>query len=302
MQFRSQKLLLVAAGISLAIGSTLYAKNLFIEETKKTVVFIFATDQRGELVPMGTGFFAGVRANPGADNSFLYLVTAKHVLADNSGSIRQNLFVRLNKKDTGSEVLHLDTSISGHQAIFTHTDPMVDLVVVPVGIDDKKFDIKFIQDDMLLSRQGLKDLEISEGSDVFFTGLFLPFFGEGRNYPIVRTGKVALVSDEKIPWRTDVAKPIEKRELLLLETQSFAGNSGSPVFVTAPSTTQPGRTELRLIGVMMGTFEQGNPIAVVQNDSTAVSKQNLGIAAVVPSYFLQEILSGDALKKFRGHN
>jgi len=147
----------------------------------------------------------------------------------------------------------------------------------------------------------MKQMEISEGEDTFFTGLFLPFLGQSRNYPVVRSGKVALMTDEKIPWRTDPTKPAEMAELLLLETQSFGGNSGSPVFVTfqAPNGGKPGEVNLRLIGIMRGTFEQNRPISAMQNATIAVAQQNLGIAAVVPSYLLWDILFGNELKAFR---
>jgi hypothetical protein len=285
--------------LALAIASSLNAKDLFIEETKKSDVFIFQEVGANSFQPLGTGFLVGVHAKPAEDRYYMYLVTAKHVVTDDGGKFRMNLVVRLNKKETGSEFFNLQTTISGQPAVFTHQSALVDLAVMPVAMDSTKFDVKLLQDDLLLTRDMLKELEIGEGTDVFFTGLFLPFFGQGRNYPIVRSGKVALLSDEKIPWRTDPAKPVEMRELFLLETQSFGGNSGSPVFVVAQKTPPLGQKNLRLMGVMMGTFQQGSPIAVVENSATAISQQNLGIAAVIPSYLLREILFGEALVKMR---
>jgi hypothetical protein len=99
-----------------------------------------------------------------------------------------------------------------------------------------------------------------------------------------------------IPWQTDRDKRAEMAELLLLETQSFGGNSGSPVFVTVGAFDSP---ELRLIGVMKGTFAEPRPMSVSQNGAAGVAKQNLGIAAVVPAPLLWDILLGEPLTKLR---
>jgi Trypsin-like peptidase domain len=246
---------------------------------------------------LGTGFFTGVKVE-GQDRYFMYLVTAKHVLTDDStGKIQGNALIRLNKHDGTSEFIHLGTTLDKQDVVFTSPDNAhVDLVVIPVFLDQAKYDFMFVSDDTVLTKDTMKQLEISEGDDVFFTGLFLPYLGQGRNYPIVRSGKVALITEEKIPWRTDVNKPTDMAELLLVETQSFGGNSGSPVFVTVPSA---GRTNLRLIGVMKGTFEQNRPVEAIQNTAVSVAKQNLGIAAVIPAYLLHDILFGEPLIRFR---
>jgi hypothetical protein len=286
--------LLTVALLSMAA----FAKNAFIDETKQTVVFIFAPAPDGSALPLGTGFIAGVK-HSATDAYFTYLVTAKHVIVDSAGAVRSRLFIRMNKRDGGSEFLLLETRIAEKNVLYTHpTDGLADIAVVPVAISNQKYDYKVVQDEAIPTKEEMKKLEISEGSDVFFTGLFLPFFGQGRNYPVVRFGKVSLIPDEKIPWRTDATKPPEMRELFLLETQSFGGNSGSPVFVTVP-TSAFGASSLRLIGIMMGTFEQGSPISVIENSATAVFKQNLGIAAVVPAYLLRDILFSNSLMEFR---
>lgn len=283
--------------ISAALLKPASAKNIFIEGTKKTVVFLFAPDSGGNIQPLGTGFLAGIKIGGEQNRYFLYLVTAKHVIVDERANVISPAFLRLNKREGGSEFLRLETKINNEDAVFMHPkNALVDLVVIPVSLDDTKYDFKFIQNEAILSKEGMTQLEISEGASVFFTGLFAPFVGQGRNYPVVRSGTIALLTDELIPWRTDPNKRAEMAELLLLETQSFGGNSGSPVFVTIGPFDSP---ELRLIGVMKGTFEQPRPISALQNGTVAVAKQNLGIAAVVPAQLLRDILLGEPLTKFR---
>jgi hypothetical protein len=301
MQPRNRSALLLSL-FSTALLQPAEAKDLFIEGAKKTVVFVFASGADGHLIPLGTGFLAGVNISPKAqpDRFLEYFVTARHVVTDDLGRIYGNIFIRLNKRDGGSDFLHLDTTLNKQDFVFTHPDDtQVDLVVIPVALDDAKYDFVVVGESLVLTRDTFKQMEISEGADVFFAGLFLPFIGQGRSYPVIRSGKVALITDERIPWRNGVNKPTEMAELLLLETQSFAGNSGSPVFVTVHSTAQIGRTDLRLIGVMRGTFEQNRPVEAVPNDAMSVAKQNLGIAAVIPAYLLRDILFGAPLKNFR---
>jgi hypothetical protein len=141
---------------------------------------------------------------------------------------------------------------------------------------------------------------------VFFTGLFVAYYGEHRNNPIVRFGRVAMLPEDRIPWRTDATKPAENVRLYLLETQSYGGNSGSPVFFSLGADRNPGSLILgppliKLAGIMMGTFNEPSPIGFAQTPTATIPfyRQNLGIAAVTPSYLLQEILFSDEMKKAR---
>jgi hypothetical protein len=51
--------------------------------------------------------------------------------------------------------------------------------------------------------------------------------GQQRNQPIVRFGKTALITDEKIEWKETI--PPMLLELYLLECRYHSCNSGSPV-------------------------------------------------------------------------
>lgn len=168
---------------------------------KSVVAFIYIEKQLGKSpVPNGTAFFVGVK-NPSDPNVFsVYLVTAKHVLfKPDTTEYLDKVFVRLNKKEGGSETGAIPISTKGEKrTVFTHNDPNVDIAIIPFLPNKAKFDFKFLQEDMITTREVYKELEIREGSDVFFTGLFIPYPGAERNYPVVRFGRVALVTEEKI--------------------------------------------------------------------------------------------------------
>lgn len=270
-------------------------------EIKSVVAFIFVKNEEGKLIANGTGFFVGVK-NPSNPDSFsVYLVTAKHVLyKQNTTDFLDIVFVRLNKKEGDSQIGVIPIIAEGKKRnVFTHSDSSVDIAIIPFLPDQERFDFKFLPEDMITTKEAFKELKIREGSDVFFTGLFTPYTGSERNYPIVRFGRVALVTDEKIEWQGKLM------DLYLIEAGSYGGNSGSPVFFYLGSDREPGSIVigspiLKLAGVMQGTFLDAHEIKVVETKKVPIAVSSMGIAAVVPGYKLYEILFSDELKEKRG--
>ena len=106
------------------------------------------------------------------------------------------------------------------------------------------------------------------------------------------------MTPERISWNG------VKTELYLVESGSYGGNSGSPVFFYLGADRSPGGItvgppELYLAGVMKGAFQEGRPIRAVPTSDTPISVANIGIAAVVPASKLREILYGAELKRTR---
>lgn len=272
------------------------------DEVKSTVAFIYLLNQNKEFVPNGTGFFVGVRNTPSDSGYYVNLVTAKHVLKPdpNKNDYYRTVFVRLNKMDGESDYLQLKLVPEGkHKNIFTHPDSTVDLVVIPSLPDQSIYDFKFLPNDIITTKEKFTELKIREGSNVFFTGLFVPFTGEHRNYPIVRFGRVALITEEKIMWDSI------KTDLYLIESSAYGGNSGSPVFFYLEPERKPGgimlsaNPILRLAGVIKGSFNDAKPIQLIETKGIPISVSNMGISAVVPAYKLNEILFSDELKALR---
>ena len=169
--------------------------------------------------------------------------------------------------------------------------------------DQNIFDFKFIPNNLIANKEVVEKNEIAEGDEVFFTGLFTSHIGQKRNQPIIRFGKVALISDEKIEWK-EKDKPAKFMDLLLLECQSFGGNSGSPVFFQLNPMRKPGQISLGgsvifLAGIMTGSFLHRNQIQITDTVANLVSLQNVGIAAVTPADKLHEILFSEEMVKLR---
>jgi hypothetical protein len=202
------------------------------------VTFILPADAQGNLlrdqktndpIPYGTGFFVGVKNDTGTV-IYGYLVTAKHVLKDGHGNDFSRVYLRLSKLAGDAEFIPLDLAQSGQRTVFTHPDPSVDIAVVPALPPADIFDSKAIPDDMLSTKATFDEFNIAEGSDVFFVGLFTTYYGEHKNNPIVRFGHVAMFPDDPIAWIDYEGQPEQHAQLYLVETLSYGGNSGSPVF------------------------------------------------------------------------
>lgn len=269
-------------------------------EVKSVVVYVLI-ETEGKLVPNGTAFFVGVK-KPSETNVFsVYLVTAKHVLyKPKTKDYLDKVFIRINKKDGGSEVGAIPIILSGDsRTVFVHGDDSVDIAVVPFLPDQGKYDFKFLPDDYLTTKADYDSLKIREGSDVFFAGLFSPYIGAQKNHPIVRFGRVALITDEKIEWDGQLMN------LYLIEAGSYGGNSGSPVFFYLGTDREPGSLMvgapvIKLAGIMQGTFLDAQELRAIETSRIPISFSNMGIAAVVPAYKLKEVLDSDELKRARG--
>jgi len=263
-------------------------------------VFIFKVDDKERITPHGTGFFTSVKMENKPERVVGYFVTAKHVLQDEFGNFLPRIVLRLNKLD--GTISYTEYPLNPEN-IFTHPDETVDIAVIPMTPSPSEVNFKFIPDNLISTQKTIQDLEIEEGDDVFFTGLFTSFMGTKQNHPILRFGKVALLTDEKIEWK-EKDKPPMSTNLYLMECQSFGGNSGSPVFFNLSPIRKPGQiamggTRTYLAGVVRGSFLSGSEIQEEQTIEKPLFFENVGISAVTPAYKINEILFSKAVIEHR---
>jgi hypothetical protein len=282
------------------------------EDITKTVVFIYKGAAGTPAQANGTGFIVTVPA-PVPGRAWFYVITAKHVVHTNSNDLSSPLFstlwIRVNEKSGGSSMHGVNLITSGQdQSVFFHSDPSVDIAVMAITPTDvDAIDIKSLPENMLVTADDFKNLNIGVGTDMFFTGMFTSFLGEKRSYPIVRFGKLAMIPDEKINFGPLPA------EGYLMEAFSFGGNSGSPVFFYPSADNTPGALTLgprpiKIAGVMRGFFGDFEPVQLLQTQTGVqaqpgapipVSNGNSGIAFVVPARFISEILHLPELESLR---
>jgi hypothetical protein len=306
--------------VSIILTSAIPIYGIQIDsQVKEVVAFIFIPNpdpqHKDEPIPYGTGFFISIKDNKDPKKLFCYFVTAKHVLQkEDQKTWLSEILVRMNKNDNTSEYISVILFPDGDKKnIFTLEDPTVDLAVLHAHPDVEKYKFKVLPEDYLTTKEDFQKLQIKEGTDVFFTGLFTRHYGQERNYPIVRYGRVALITDEKVFIDKNT-----KADLYLIEANAYGGNSGSPVFFFLGSDRVPGGIIagppiIKLAGVISLHFNETIPvefIAVPKNKKETTSTDanittvpivtpNIGIAGVVPAYKLQEILFGKELTEKR---
>ena len=227
---------------------------------------------------MGTAFFMGVDAGYD-DQSFPYLVTARHCAKDPDLGIADEMHVRLNTKTGGSVRIPVSPG-----DWWLH--PTADVAVMPFVPDEGTFHLKMWGIQGCATNKWMKELAIGPGDDVFITGLLIHHPGTTRNMPIVRLGSIAGLPEE--PIRLSTGDDV----VALLEVRSIGGLSGSPVFVHLPfwRDTERGSIfvagdskagsggEYRLLGVMHGFF----PVGANDPDNVSAGNEDLntGIAVV----------------------
>jgi len=293
------KKLILYGLIMLGCSHSGYSAIWIQQDIKSAVGFVYVERNDGEKVPIGTGFFVGVNT-PDQSGSHVYFVTAAHVLRESTNTQwLPNIWMRLNARK-GKPVLGKFELIPKGKSknIFTHEDENIDIAVIPLLPSVEAYDFKILSEAMIPSKEQVRNSGINEGADIFFTGLFVAHVGTNKNYPIIRFGHISLMDDEPIDWDG------KQTNLYLIEAPSFGGNSGAPVYAylgpdrVANQITSG--TEIKLIGVVKGSFGKLEPVQYLKTSGVPASVSNLGISAVIPSYYIRDILFGKEMKAKRG--
>lgn len=241
---------------------------------------------------LGTAFLIGVSYsnNPseksdsltGAIKSF-YLVTAKHVAKMIEG---RSFSVWANTKN-GVEQIEHGANDKWYYHLF---DKTVDLAVIPFQPNGEvDFDVKYLPfNDLRIGSDEIRRHGLGVGDDVFMAGLFSGSPGKKRNWPIIRSGIIAMMPDEPVTILNHDDTEMEA-DVYLIEARSLGGISGSPVFVKIrnPSGIHliGDQGHYGLLGVMQGHW-------VLPSDNEQQYKGiNSGIAIVVPATKITEVLN-----------
>lgn len=301
--------------------------ELIIDQIKKAVVFVQGTfvntDGKSDDIS-GTAFLISEadprrgRDSQGHERGFLWLITSKHMIRErlgdgSSGPYLTSVQVRYNlkeaRKDSGIQFGTAELAVvdaDHHLLWFTHpTDETVDLAAMHISIDENVVDFRTIGTDLLATRDVIRSLNVNENDEVLFTGLFAPYSGIKKNYPIVRHGKIALIPQERVPIRVTPDREFQA-DVYLAEVMSFGGNSGSPVFLRVPPLREmpesPRLTlnyQYYLLGVMEGFFPENEKITIEVRRIAGRGEQNSGVAVVVPADKIIDVLSSPRARAFK---
>ena len=268
-------------------------------EIKKTVVFLFSADDPAR--PLGTGFWVSVPFTSDANKLLCFIITARHVI-EGRDRVKIRLSLATGEPSTGFGEICLT---SGRNRALVHPNPAVDIAAIPCApARDAKAVYKVLTRDMFATKSFCHKQQVLEGDEVFFVGMMPHFYGQLQNLPVVRHGRIALMTDEMYP--TDKGPT----RFIYVEANSYGGNSGSPVFLRLGETRQPGTLTLggeriMLLGVMKGYFQQGTllkPVDVQQPAKLLEFFENINIALVSPVDYLVEILDSAEAKALRGES
>ena len=186
-------------------------KDNTLNQIKKTIVFLGTVNEEKEPSFSATGFLVNVQG-------ISHLITAKHVVVKIKNNVltnelsNQNLCVFFNTKSKNVEYRSIKEIKSKYPVDWVfHKDKNVDIAIIPFGLNTKKDDVKTIPDDLFLSMDRLFELY-----DVFFLSYQPGVADKKKINPIIRTGIISLINDDKTFY---------------IDGFSFPGNSGSPLFL-----------------------------------------------------------------------
>jgi hypothetical protein len=279
----------------------------FAELIRKTVGFMQVNYSNGseQAGVIGTCFFVFVPDKRlGGDRGFIYLVTNRHVAQPgiDLGTPYQGLavFIRLNllPTDGGGQSVWEQILLGGHVQWHFPTDPAIDLAVLPLAPDQKKYDYASIPMSVIVSAEQLKTGDVGVSDPVTFAGYFANFPGRDRIEPIVREGVIAMMPQEKLD--TTLHKP---GQIYLADLHAFHGNSGSPVFVNIGGMHRSriySGDRYVLLGILSGYYPESEgfsvPAAMVL---TGKVRDNSGISTIVPGEELVNLLNSPEVQADR---
>lgn len=261
-----------------------------LDEVRKCVAFIGFRMADGSYRVRGTGFFVNKKIIGQENLTVSWLVTAKHVLDRIRGLGLDEVFIRVNMS-SGKAEWHSAGKIDDW--IFSK-DPSVDAAIQRVTLYEE-FDHLGIGVEIAFNDAFKVEKGVSVGDDVLITGLFRHHHGTNRNIPIIRTGSLAAMDEEKVVTKTG------EIDAYLIEARSIGGLSGSPVFLNLGTLRmEKGRLQhytspfLIWLGLIHGHFDTNTAETDdIIEDADNGEKINVGIAIAVPVIKVMEMINED---------
>lgn len=256
---------------------------------RKCVSFL-AEGHEGE--PMGSAFIVCAEAPWWA----VYLVTARHNLEYCDKD--KPLVARFNTAESG--LLNLAVPVD-NWVQHSVTDVAIVRIDLPGSV---QYAMSYIPMNKIL-RSGDKGL--FEGMPTFIPSLFGQYYGRAAMHPIVRSGQLALIPDEKVIANLGPISGDREIDAFLIECMVWGGCSGAPVFVHA------NKDEAYLLGLINGHYPQKTKVKRTGKSHSAGTEcgsqqqhdyvdQNAGIAVVIPGEAVLELLYLEHVVKERNEN
>jgi hypothetical protein len=238
----------------------------------------------------GSGFVVGYPWSGDTNRHHIYFVTNLHVASV-------------------APVARVNRTAGGFMAVSItdwHYHPAGDdIAVAAFEEDDGLYEIAFLSPKMFVSQQVVDEYDVGPGDDVFMVSRFINQQGTQRNTPIVRQGSIAMMPGEPVKDGRGLFV-----EAYLVDMQSIAGHSGSPVFwhiaqmghdPTGKRRGKPYRDQW-LLGIDSGHSAIRTELFDENMESLKPRRfayLNSGIAVVIPAWRLLQLLEMDELAERR---
>ena len=245
-------------------------------------------------VPCATAFVVAVQAE---SNGYwmTYLVTARHCFEASDKS--RPLLVRVSTKSGGFVEVEVP-------ADDWEQHPQTDVCIAPILFKNDQW-VSFIPADLLLEHSEAESSSLREGHELTYISLFIQHHGKRKVLPLTRKAIIALMPHEKVLLKTGSMTHGEV-DAYLVETHSWGGHSGSPVFTTFPGCINQinmKASPVRLLGVMTSHFEVPRQVEffgdIIDGSSCGQVSEHSGISAVIPSQAILDLLMNDFVKSKR---
>jgi hypothetical protein len=270
------------------------------DEIRKCVVFVGYKTPDGLYRLGGTGFFVS-KPTSRDDSLFVYLITAKHVIDEIRDRGADKVCMRMNL--AAGDAVWVESDINDW--IFHPDESECDVAILGCNLG-RTFDHRTLPMSIFVTPEVMAARPIVVGSEIFLAGLFAHHHGQRRNIPIIRVGNIsAMPGEEKVETSYGLI------DAYLVEARSLGGISGAPVFVAVPvfrteATADGGARIISvddyfLLGLMHGHWDIDYRTEIgtdaTEDIAAGVQAVNMGIAIVVPSSKILEVLNQPMVKR-----
>jgi S1-C subfamily serine protease len=242
--------------------------TFFNQQWLKSVVSIERYYDKNKFKPIGTGFLIS------SENNNMLLVSAKHVVTDDKGRVKNGLVYRINLQDEKSIVIE-DKELIGMGGGNWFLSKSADLAVRFMP-SSKKADVLKIPQNLFL-----KEKNVQPGTPSLMLGFPMGLRSEKYATPIVRRAVVAL----------------KRSDYFIIDGFAFPGNSGGPVLYMPAH--QIGGIKLNnyineqlLLGVVSSYIPYKDTAISLQTKRPRITfEENSGLTIVIPSDEILKLLN-----------
>jgi hypothetical protein len=249
-----------------------FGREVLAQPADLDTQLMLATVKVSDTEATGTAFILS-RPKPGDPKATQFLlITAEHTLSRSKGNDVTVVF-RKKSADGGHEKMPVKVTVRQDGKVLWKKHPAADVGVLPISPPPDAL-VPVVSVDLLASDEDLERHEIHPGDPVRCVGFPHPnqFEPNGAGFGVVRSGCIA-----GYPLR-----PTRKTRTLLLDLNTFEGDSGAPVYLVDDHRLVAGKTQPRpvrlILGLMVGQHFLDEEFKMIYQTGKFRHRMGFGIA------------------------